>query len=1277
MRMLPFAIGMVVMCGLLACGCVDTTPDSTTDVPSTTQPAAVTGPAYHATLVDPLYESTAGAKAVASGDIDNDGMTDFASISSESQRVQIHLQRGLTGEFDTIAVAGGAPITKPTALQLADLNGDGKLDIVVLVADTGFANDGDPQGTLAMLFQGADPRNVADWVQLPTAGSSPPSNLAFPAGDGVADGATALLVGPIDGWSGVDIVVLSNGGEEFNEVRFYSNPSGAAAMNASAWTSTVIEADLPALLGAVLGDIDGDGDLDVAMNAPESKSFNLRWLENPLIGSGTSNSDVPTYSPNQYGTLFEATARAKTVVLGDINSDGFVDAASTSDIYQPVQIHLWDTELDMFHTVSITSGPPVTQISDLALTDLDGDGKLDIVLLASSTGLVADSEQPALVLLFQGDDPAEPDNWTVVPGATGTFPVNMLLGAGPVSDLTIGDVDGLNGADIVVTGKGAVRLFNNPGGALGRVATNWTSSILETNAADNAKVELVDLDDDGDDDVVMADPGGSGFNVRFLQNPRIIPDGTNLSETPTYLSDLVRPDLIDALFESTAGAKAVDIGDIDGDGELDVASISDENQTVQVHLKNTATGMFDAAVTIAGGGPLARMVDIELTDLNNDDKLDIAVLVNDTGFAPPDNTSIVKVGALVVLLQGADPTDPSDWTQVDFRDDPRMPVTDRAFYLQANSTGPTDMVTGDFDGDGLVDIVVTSNEVHDVSPTTFVYLMRNPGLADVGDAGSWNREIIDSDNPDYSRLDVGDIDEDGDLDVVASVPTSKSFNLRWLENSNNANDWTDRFLGQQQGGGEVVALGDVDGDGHLDLAAASATQMLTQWFRNPGPQALGTGAQFPWEVFNIGELPEVPGKINQVQLVDLDADNELDCFVTAYDEAGEIGTVIGFRRKADVQEGWESFQIDSAEAEFGRVAFADFDDNGRLDFLAPINHPGLTNDRIAFYTSVPDSRWLRGVVGQQADGADHMAVGDVDSDGNPDVAVASVANGLVQWFKNPGADSLTPGESQVPWRLFTIGESSGLGGDVGQVELLDLDGDDAVECFVTAGSTLAAFYQQGSAENEWSVSIIDQSDATLGRVTFAYIDSDSYVDFIVPLDREGSANDTIAIYTVLAQDRWRRRLVGQQPGSVGVVAAADIDGDGNLDVASVTGSLTQWYRNPGSALLQSPGVQVPWDVFNIGQLTEGEPDQIQLVDLDSNGVFHCFISADGVAWQFTPQSDIENFWTPSQLFTTDPLADIGRAAFADFNGDGWLDMVVPVDRVDALVRDQFILLTRK
>src|SRR5438105_4192015 len=277
---------------------------------------------------------------------------------------------------------------------------------------------------------------------------------------------------------------------------------------------------------------------------------------------------------------------------------------------------------------------------------------------------------------------------------------------------------------------------------------------------------------------------------------------------PTYA-----PALLDPIFESTAGAKAVALGDIDNDGLLDVATISDESQPVQIHLRNATTGLFDT-ITVGGAGPLSRTIKIALADLNADGKLDIIVLVHDTGFVPPPNTSLE--GAVVLLLQGADPRDSHQWQRV-------VPANMR---IGTDDKGFVDMAVADFDGQLGPDIVVLSNEPQSVR---HVYLFPNPGPARVADQTSagWQRFVIETDAADIASAAAVDIDGDGDLDLVMTAPPAKSYNVRWMRNPLResglaavfSGQWPRRIVGQQQGGAQAIAIGDIDGDGSPDVIA--------------------------------------------------------------------------------------------------------------------------------------------------------------------------------------------------------------------------------------------------------------------------------------------------------------------------------------------------------------------------------------------------------------------------------------------------------------------------
>lgn len=415
-----------------------------------------------------------------------------------------------------------------------------------------------------------------------------------------------------------------------------------------------------------------------------------------------------------------------------------------------------------------------------------------------------------------------------------------------------------------------------------------------------------------------------------------------ISEPPdAVVGPSFAPSLLDPILEATAGAKALVAGDIDNDGVMDLASISDENQPVQIHLRNTTTNLFDT-VTIGGGAPISRSVDIELADFDQDGRLDVAVLINDTGFAPPPMAE--KLGALVLLFQGADVRNSYQWTRV------------VVSFKGTNDEGFVDMTVGDFDGQNGPDVVFSSNEPTEENvPDKFLYLYTNPGGGAARNSASWVETQIEQEKSPLNRVETIDVDQDGDLDVVATSPPAKSFNTRWMQNplvesgvaAVTAGAWNLRMVGQQQDGGDVLDVGDIDGDGALDVAVARQDLRVIQWFRNPGVDALSQETfPIPWSVFNIGQLTD--GDINQIQLVDMDGNGTLDCFVTA------SGNIAGYQRQllASVTDFWTPFSILATEpvADIGKAAFGDFNGDGRVDFVAPLNREGLTQDQLVIFT---------------------------------------------------------------------------------------------------------------------------------------------------------------------------------------------------------------------------------------------------------------------------------------------------------------------------------------
>ncbi len=284
-----------------------------------------------------------GPSSVAVGDVNGDGFADIVTAdygfsnsgsTHPNNEVSILLGNGSGG----FATASGSPISlgtgvQPYAAAVADVNGDGFADIVTVnyAASTVDVLLNNGNGTFAapisIALTGAKPLFVAvgnfnhdGHLDLVT-GNNATGSVSILWGDGsgsftlkqtltTGNGPGTIAVGDLNGDGFSDIVVTNFGGANGDTVSVLLNKGDGTFQAASTVT---VAAEGP--LGVALGDINGDGKLDMVVAGSSNSTISV------LLGDGSGGFTAGT----TIGPANDGNIQPFSVSLIDVNGDGILD----------------------------------------------------------------------------------------------------------------------------------------------------------------------------------------------------------------------------------------------------------------------------------------------------------------------------------------------------------------------------------------------------------------------------------------------------------------------------------------------------------------------------------------------------------------------------------------------------------------------------------------------------------------------------------------------------------------------------------------------------------------------------------------------------------------------------------------------------------------------------------------------------------------------------------------------------------------------------------------
>jgi hypothetical protein len=903
--------------------------------------------------------SPGGPISVAVGDFNNDGKLDVATTGLNGAGVHIVsiLLGNGDGTFQTAVTYPASATDGDEGLTVADFNGDGKLDLAVAndaeagtvgiylgngdgtfqaqvtyatgnAAESVVAGDfrgdgridlvvGDSYGTVSVLL-GNGNGTFATYVSYAIGGGNG-FGIGIAAGDFIGNGHLGLAVA--DGINDTVDILMGNGDGTFQGEVDYATGGNGASPSAVA-----------------IGDFNGDGIADLAVTNSNSNTVGV------LLGvsGGTFEAQV------SYG----ASTVPRSVVVGDFNGDGNLDLAVADGSSKTVGIFLdtiTQTATAAASNISVPGTGSVHQVdasypSDTNFaTSLSGTTPLTsspvttgLTLIPAPTSSIYTQQvvlTATLTPYLRGSIGTNGETVTFYNGATdlGTGPLSAGVATLNVTALP----DGVDSLTAVYAGDTTFLASTSPVVSYTVSVDNSTTTTLALSSSSVAAGTAVTFTAtvlQGGAQVTAGTVNLCNSAFTYCLNPPALLGTAQLTSAGTAVFKLI-PSIGSHSYYAVFKGTDANAGS-NSSGSPQVLGVTGLYPTTTTLISGGSVGAYTLTGTVVGDGSATLTGSVSFIDTTDSYTMASATLGTAT------------------LVQ--------------------------AFAAQATYTTnatPTGIAIGDFNGDGIPDVVVTNQG----SNTVGVFL----GTGN----GTFGAEQTFATGSSPYQVVVGDFNKDGRLDIAVANSAGGSVSVLLNTTSGGVLSFAPQASYTVGTTPESLAVGDFNGDGNLDLAVANFGSANVSILLGSASGVFGTQTTFA-----VGTNPI------SIAVGDFIGNGRLDLAV-ANNGAGTVGVLLGNG------EGAFGTQVPyGVGTSPSSVVVGDFLGNGILDLVASNQIAGTVSVLLGtgsgtFGTQTP-----------YAVGTDpvSIAVGDFNEDGNLDLVVANYGNNNVGILLGNGVGGLAP-----------------------------------------------------------------------------------------------------------------------------------------------------------------------------------------------------------------------------------------------------------------------------